>query len=227
MKSIVGCGDSSAATAGVVVGIVEARRRPRSCRVDPARFQNSEVVTGCCRGVTGTERDDGGRREHCKPAVPVTASGHVTLQASDCSCEHSSPHLPPHRIHCMTAKPEVDALFIRSTEPRVPARRAGEVERKKAPPMSAGLVGLWWSRLGSNQRPSRCERDALPLSHGTVSGAFGQCRGRLRTSQKITRVAQKSQITAVGHVTNAPTRHGSESHAGDSLAATPLTRRFG
>ncbi len=26
---------------------------------------------------------------------------------------------------------------------------------------------LWWSRLGSNQRPSACEADALPLSHGT------------------------------------------------------------
>jgi hypothetical protein len=25
----------------------------------------------------------------------------------------------------------------------------------------------WWSRLGSNQRPSACEADALPLSHGT------------------------------------------------------------
>lgn len=24
-----------------------------------------------------------------------------------------------------------------------------------------------WSRLGSNQRPSACEADALPLSHGT------------------------------------------------------------
>lgn len=28
---------------------------------------------------------------------------------------------------------------------------------------------LLWSRLGSNQRPSACEADALPLSHGTVS----------------------------------------------------------
>ena len=28
-----------------------------------------------------------------------------------------------------------------------------------------------WSRLGSNQRPSRCERDALPLSHGTARDA--------------------------------------------------------
>lgn len=27
---------------------------------------------------------------------------------------------------------------------------------------------LWWSQLGSNQRPFRCERNALPLSHGTV-----------------------------------------------------------
>lgn len=27
-----------------------------------------------------------------------------------------------------------------------------------------------WSRLGSNQRPSACEADALPLSHGTERG---------------------------------------------------------
>lgn len=29
-------------------------------------------------------------------------------------------------------------------------------------------ASLLWSRLGSNQRPSACEADALPLSHGTV-----------------------------------------------------------
>jgi hypothetical protein len=28
-----------------------------------------------------------------------------------------------------------------------------------------------WSRLGSNQRPSACEADALPLSHGTLRPA--------------------------------------------------------
>jgi hypothetical protein len=28
-------------------------------------------------------------------------------------------------------------------------------------------VNMVWSRLGSNQRPSACEADALPLSHGT------------------------------------------------------------
>ena len=33
-------------------------------------------------------------------------------------------------------------------------RRTGEEEKR-------------WSRLGSNQRPSACEADALPLSHGT------------------------------------------------------------
>lgn len=32
---------------------------------------------------------------------------------------------------------------------------------------SAFTCGDWWSRLGSNQRPSACEADALPLSHGT------------------------------------------------------------
>ena len=35
----------------------------------------------------------------------------------------------------------------------------------------------WWSRLGSNQRPLG-ERDALPLSHGTVSDALRLARGR-------------------------------------------------
>lgn len=37
-----------------------------------------------------------------------------------------------------------------------------------------------WSRLGSNQRPSACEADALPLSHGT--GAERQRGGRLARS---------------------------------------------
>lgn len=39
----------------------------------------------------------------------------------------------------------------------------------------------WWSRLGSNQRPSACEADALPLSHGTGARALcgrPPCRGR-------------------------------------------------
>ena len=35
-----------------------------------------------------------------------------------------------------------------------------------------------WSRLGSNQRPSACEADALPLSHGTAPN------GERRTSRK-------------------------------------------
>src|ERR1700741_253352 len=34
--------------------------------------------------------------------------------------------------------------------------------------MGLELRRLWWSRLGSNQRPSACEADALPLSHGTA-----------------------------------------------------------
>ena len=34
-----------------------------------------------------------------------------------------------------------------------------------------------WSRLGSNQRPSACEADALPLSHGTAPK--GERGGRL------------------------------------------------
>ena len=39
-----------------------------------------------------------------------------------------------------------------------------------------------WSRLGSNQRPSACEADALPLSHGTgaerrTTSKTSTCRG--------------------------------------------------
>ena len=31
-------------------------------------------------------------------------------------------------------------------------------------PMKAGLVVVWWAVTDSNRRPSRCKRDALPLS---------------------------------------------------------------
>ena len=27
------------------------------------------------------------------------------------------------------------------------------------------LLEKWWARLGSNQQPPRCQRDALPLSY--------------------------------------------------------------
>ena len=37
-----------------------------------------------------------------------------------------------------------------------------------------------WSRLGSNQRPSACEADALPLSHGT--GAERRTTSKISTS---------------------------------------------
>ena len=43
-----------------------------------------------------------------------------------------------------------------------------------------------WSRLGSNQRPSACEADALPLSHGT-------CAERRTTSKIITRPTQATR----------------------------------
>ena len=39
----------------------------------------------------------------------------------------------------------------------------------------------WWSRLGSNQRPSACEADALPLSHGTGHHTDARSAGRTRS----------------------------------------------
>ena len=37
----------------------------------------------------------------------------------------------------------------------------------KTPEMPCKLQFYWWSRLVSNQRPSACEADALPLSYET------------------------------------------------------------
>ena len=48
----------------------------------------------------------------------------------------------------------------RRTQPTTTGSVHGELGR------GAGVRG-GWSRLGSNQRPSACEADALPLSHGT------------------------------------------------------------
>ena len=31
----------------------------------------------------------------------------------------------------------------------------------------------WWTRLGSNQRPLRCQRSALPLSYASASKLVG------------------------------------------------------
>jgi hypothetical protein len=55
------------------------------------------------------------------------------------------------------------------------ARGAGEQAKT-----IAELGEQLWSRLGSNQRPSACEADALPLSHGTAPR--GERGGRLARS---------------------------------------------
>ena len=46
--------------------------------------------------------------------------------------------------------------------------------------MASDLTIYLWSRLGSNQRPSACEADALPLSHGT--GAERRTTSKISTS---------------------------------------------
>ena len=53
--------------------------------------------------------------------------------------------------------------------------------------MSADASGMKseWSRLGSNQRPSACEADALPLSHGT--GAKRRMTSKVSTRGRVGR----------------------------------------
>ena len=51
-----------------------------------------------------------------------------------------------------------------------------------------------WSRLGSNQRPSACEADALPLSHGT--GAERRTRSKISTRRTSQNAPHASRRTA-------------------------------
>ncbi len=63
-----------------------------------------------------------------------------------------------------------------------------------------------WSRLGSNQRPSRCERDALPLSHGTETRQT--CT--LERVGTLTRPTGRTKISA-SRIAAAPTLDGRRS----------------
>lgn len=42
---------------------------------------------------------------------------------------------------------------------------------------------MWWSRLGSNQRPPACEAGALPLSYET--GAEGRTSPKISTRGRL------------------------------------------
>ena len=50
----------------------------------------------------------------------------------------------------------------------------------------------WWARLGLNQRPLRCERNALPLSYAP-SAIWTICRGSIRASALIAVPARPGQ----------------------------------
>lgn len=53
------------------------------------------------------------------------------------------------------------------------------------PRAEASREARWWSRLGSNQRPSACEADALPLSYRT--GAERRTRSKISTLRRFPR----------------------------------------
>ena len=59
---------------------------------------------------------------------------------------------------------------------------------------------VWWSRLVSNQRPSACEADALPLSYET-----GRSTEQVERRRRLARKALSTRIRAD---TNASTRSG-------------------
>ncbi len=77
------------------------------------------------------------------------------------------------QLLCRTTRVRCAGLAVRlAGRESVGAHRVrlpGRNTKKPAPTSGAGFLRLW-SRLGSNQRPSACEADALPLSHGTERG---------------------------------------------------------
>ena len=78
---------------------------------------------------------------------------------------------PPRLTHSMTFSP----IPHSSVAPRCPIASLApywlainrKIENNDCAIGTLTCGDRWWSRLGSNQRPSACEADALPLSHGT------------------------------------------------------------
>src|SRR3546814_14714366 len=89
----------------------------------------------------------------------------------------------PHTAYGFTLRwgrrPERKRFFSRS---RVLAPRADDLT--KTPPM-AGFPGFprrgWWSGWGSNPRPSRCERDALPAERSEERRVGKECVSTCRS----------------------------------------------
>ena len=103
-------------------------------------------------------------------------------------------HRPP-RPH-----PKLPLTDVTRLTPRRGGRRSG-----RGAPRSSGAavvstytlrrVPAWWSRLGSNQRPSACEADALPLSHGT--GAERRTTSKSSTRRALQNVTCGSECRAI------------------------------
>ena len=66
------------------------------------------------------------------------------------------------------------------------ARREGYNEKTT---INSGLYSKWWSRGGSNPRPSHCERDALPSELRPQQGCDSSLRGCLSLVREYIRVA--------------------------------------
>ena len=66
--------------------------------------------------------------------------------------------------------PQESARRSRASIVRCSPTKVTDLEHEKARTDGRCGPSFLWSRLGSNQRPSACEADALPLSHGTERG---------------------------------------------------------
>ena len=79
-------------------------------------------------------------------------------------------------------------IMVELYRERVRTKMACQAEAANSPPSllrSCGVTAFslislgsisgegWWARLGSNQRPLRCERSALPLSYAPACSACG------------------------------------------------------
>lgn len=147
-------------------------------------------------------------------------AGNLALQAQPvCGATGGRENVGP-PFHALGA-PLVDRGGSSRLAGRLNRTQTGREENETVRNPTEEAAQSWWSRLGSNQRPSACEADALPLSHGTrISSPF---RVSFKPRRTLARARGRSESArqrrgTTGFVSVAPRRLMSETATGDDLA---------
>ncbi len=115
--------------------------------VDPGR--NAELA----QPVQQVETREPGPHDHHVIGLSVAHPGSPVVAADDTR--------PGARRQSLRDGGEARTPSNHKAKPAQPCRSGQRTEFK---------MGKWWTRLGLNQRPPRCQRGALPLSYASVRG---------------------------------------------------------